>query len=232
MWYYAKERTVYFAFWLPEPLSRQPGVLSVARKGAYMLKTKFKFSPTFALGLLLTLILVTQTVFASTQQQAATPTPAVQQITPAPTPTPEPEPAIKVIIQETYIQERMEEELDDDPVFSDPVIDLRAPNLALISVTTRVNTFITLRPTATVQFVIEDQEILVEIMRLDVSGFNVPRSFVERQINELREEIQIELNKLTEALTDADLTLTDISATEDTLVLHLEHFVEADEESE
>jgi hypothetical protein len=194
-----------------------------------MLKTKFKFSPTFALGLLLTLILVTQTVFASSQQQAATPTPVVPHSTPVPTPTPEPEPAIKVIIQETYIQEQMEKELEDDPVFTDPEIDLRAPNLALISVTTRVNRFITLRPTASVQFLIEDQEIVVEIVRLDVSGFNVPRSFVERQINELREEIQIELNKLTEALTDADLMLTDISATEDSLVLHLEDLVEEDE---
>jgi hypothetical protein len=155
--------------------------------------------------------------------QQKTPTPAARlQATPAPTQLPEVEPAIKVIIQETYIQERLEKEMEINPAYSDPEIDFRAPDLALISFTTRVNTFLKLRPTATVQFSVEDEEVVVEVVRIDVNGMNVPRSLIESQIDELSEEIQLELNNLTGSLTEADLELVDISATEDALVVSLE----------
>jgi hypothetical protein len=194
---------------------------------------KLKISPASMLGLFLAVLLFSSTAFVSAQQQTPTPTPAAAaQVTPTPTELPRPEPAIKVIIQESYIQERLEIELEDDPVFSNPVIDLQEPNLALISVSTRVNSFLVLRPTATVQFTIEDEEVVVEVLRLNVSGFNVPRSFVEDQIDELRQEIQDELNYLTGALTDADLVLTEISATDDALIVGLEPLTEEDENGE
>jgi hypothetical protein len=199
------------------------------RKGDGMMKTNLKFTPILIMGLSLVVILLSSTAFASAQQATPTPTPAVQL---TPVLAPEPEPAIKVVIQESYIQERLEDELEDDPAFSNPVIDLRAPNLAFVSVTTRVNTFLTLRPTATVQFEVVDQKIVAEIIGLDVNGLNIPRSFVESQLEELREEIQAELNKLTEALTDAGLELTNISATEDALILDLEPQPETEENGE
>jgi hypothetical protein len=190
------------------------------------MKTKIKFTPTIIMGLSLVVILLSSTAFASAQQPTPTPTPAVQ---PTLALAPEVEPAIRVIIQESYIQEQLEVALEDDPAYSNPEIDLRAPNLAFVSVTTRINTFLTLRPTATVQFEIVDQEIVADIIGLDVNGFNVPRSFVEAQLEELREEIQAELNKLTEALTDAGLELTNISATEEALILDLEPQSQTDE---
>jgi hypothetical protein len=194
---------------------------------------RLKISPASMLGLFLAVLLFSSTAFVSAQQQTPTPTPAAAvQVTPTPTELPRPEPAIKVIIQESYIQERLEIELEDDPVFSNPVIDLQEPNLALISVSTRVNSFLVLRPTATVQFNIENEEVVVEVLRLNVSGFNVPRSFVEDQIDELRQEIQDELNYLTGALTDADLVLTEISATDDALIVELEPSAEEDENGE
>jgi hypothetical protein len=186
-----------------------------------MMKRPLKITPFIVLGLFLSLILFGSAALVSAQQP--TPTPAARlQATPAPTQLPEVEPAIKVIIQETYIQERLEKEMEINPAYSDPEIDFRAPDLALISFTTRVNTFLKLRPTATVEFSVEDEEVVVEVVRIDVNGMNVPRSLIEGQIDELREEIQLELNNLTGSLTEADLELVDISATEDALVVSLE----------
>jgi hypothetical protein len=186
-----------------------------------MMKQRLKISPFIVLGLFLSLILFGSAALVSAQQP--TPTPAARlQSTPAPTQLPEVEPAIKVIIQETYIQERLEKEMEINPAYSDPEIDFRAPDLALISFTTRVNTFLKLRPTATVQFSVEDEEVVVEVVKIDINGMNVPRSLIEGQIDELREEIQLELNNLTGSLTEADLELVDISATEDALVVGLE----------
>jgi hypothetical protein len=186
-----------------------------------MMKQRLKITPFIVLGLFLSLILFGSAALVSAQQ--STPTPAARlQATPAPTQLPEVEPAIKVIIQETYIQERLEKEMEINPAYSDPEIDFRAPDLALISFTTRVNTFLKLRPTATVQFSVEDEEVVVEVVKIDINGMNVPRSLIEGQIDELREEIQLELNNLTGSLTEADLELVDISATEDALVVSLE----------
>jgi hypothetical protein len=193
------------------------------------MKRRLKLLPVPVLGLFLAVILFGSAALVSAQIQTPQPTPGLE-VTPAPA-LAEPEPAIKVIIQESYIQERMEEEVEDDPTFSHPVIDLRAPNLALITVNTRVNTFITVRPTATVEFDVNDEEVTVDVVRLDINGLNVPRAFVERQINELREQIQDELNDLTGALTDANLRLSGISATDDTLIISLEPLEEEDLEN-
>jgi hypothetical protein len=186
-----------------------------------MMKRQLKITPFIVLGLFFSLILFGSAALVSAQQQTPTPAARTQQ-TPSPTPLPEVEPAIKVIIQETYIQEQLEKEMEINPAYSDPEIDFRAPDLALISFTTRVNTFLKLRPTATVEFSVEDEEVVVEVVRIDVNGMNVPRSLIESQIDELREEIQLELNNLTGSLTEADLELVEISATEDALVVGLE----------
>jgi hypothetical protein len=186
-----------------------------------MMKRKLKITPFIVLGLFLSLILFGSAAFVSAQQTTPTPT-AAARTTPTLTDAPEIEPAIKVIIQETYIQGRLEKEMELNPAYSDPEIDFRAPDLALISFTTRVNTFLKLRPTATVQFSVEDEEVVVEVIRIDVNGMSVPRSLIESQIDELREEIQLELNNLTGSLTEADLELVEISATEDALVVSLE----------
>jgi hypothetical protein len=181
------------------------------------MKRRLKIAPFIVLGLFLSLVLFSSSALVSAQQP--TPTPRTPSTT---TLTPEVEPAIKVIIQETYIQERLEKEMEINPAYSDPEIDFRAPDQALISFTTRVNTFLKLRPTATVEFSVEDEEVVVDVVRIDVNGMNVPRSLIEGQIDELREEIQLELNNLTGSLTEADLELVDISATEDALVVGLE----------
>jgi hypothetical protein len=131
------------------------------------------------------------------------------------------DPRIQINVEESYVNRLLAAELASDPRFSDPLVDLRSPNLALVTVNTEV-AGIVLRPTVTIQFSVEGSEIQAALLEVDVGGLNVPRGLIEAHLAGLEKEIQDQVKALVAGtLADTKFRVVRVSATETSLVVEL-----------
>jgi uncharacterized protein YpmS len=146
----------------------------------------------------------------------------LSQTIPTPTPTmpPEEEPAVQVVISEEYIQRVIELEFESQEDFTNPVIDLRAPNRVLVTVDTFISGF-RIRPTATLELSVVNGEIRTEISSLSVGTLAVPRSLVAQSVRPLESQLETELNRMTESLQSAILRLDTIEVADELMVANM-----------
>ncbi len=141
--------------------------------------------------------------------------------TSSPTMTPTPKSAVSIIMNETYVNALVRSQMADNPNVTNPVVDLRPPNLALVTLTMRLPGGLSVRPTATIAFVVQNNRIIVNIQRVDVGNINVPRVLIENQLLALQTQLENQLNQVTHPLDSSILELNRISATETELTVDL-----------
>ena len=128
---------------------------------------------------------------------------------------------VQIIAEESHVNSVLAVELAKDPRFGDPVMDLRSPNLALVTVGTKV-AGVVLRPTVTIGFGVEDNRIDVAVLELVIAGLRIPRGLVGEQLANLEEEIEEQANLLVAGtLGGTGLQVVSVSATETSLVIGL-----------
>ncbi len=129
--------------------------------------------------------------------------------------------AVSLTLNETYVNALVKQQLLDNPNVYDPVVDLRAPNQALVTMSMRVAGGLTVRPTATIAFVVSNNRIVVDIVRVDVGSLNVPRVLIQNQLLALQTELENQLNQLTHPLNSSILQLENISANDTELTVEM-----------
>ena len=112
-------------------------------------------------------------------------------------------------------------ELASDPRFSDITLDLRSPNLAIATVYTEFFG-IEFPSTATIGFGAEGGEIQVDLLELDVGGFNIPIGLIEKPLAQLENDMQDQINGLIAGtLTNTNIQVIHVSANESSLVIEM-----------
>lgn len=131
-------------------------------------------------------------------------------------------PEVQIYVDQAYVSKIVNNEIKKEPDFSNAVVDLRPPNLALITLDVRVGSFITVRPTVTLAFEASNNQVQIQITRIEMGGFSVPLSLIQGPLNNLTQMTQQRINALTDAMQQqTGLELTRVSATDTDLVLNL-----------
>ena len=119
-------------------------------------------------------------------------------------------PEVQIFIDQAYVSKIVNNEIHNEPNFSNAVVDLQPPNLALITLDVRINPLITLRPKQ------------IQITEINLGGYSIPLSLVQGPLNDLTQMMQDRINSLTEAMQQqTGLELRRVSATDMDLVLDL-----------
>ncbi len=148
-----------------------------------------------------------------------TPTAAQAGLTPTPTATTTP--AVRIIMNETYVNALVKSQMAGNPTVSDPVVDLRPPNLALVTMTMSTSTGFSVRPTATIAFTVKDNHIVVNITKVSMAGLLVPRVLIQNQLISLQNQLEVQLNAATQPLDSSILELDHVSTTDNSLIVDL-----------
>lgn len=123
-------------------------------------------------------------------------------------------------LSESDLNQQLTRNLPQDGTVSNVHLDLHEGNTANVSATVRVNS-LTLQPDASVQVVVTDGRIAIDVLQVNVGGFGVPRSMIEPQIADLKTMAETELNKQLATLeTNSGLKLRAITTTEDSMTLY------------
>jgi len=134
---------------------------------------------------------------------------------------PDSDSGIQIIIKESYINQMLAAEYESDPLFSNILLDLRPPNLALVTVYTEVFGIV-FPSTVTIQFRVEAGEIQVDLLELDVGGFNIPTGLIENPLSELEKDMQYQTNALIDGtLANTNLQIINVSANETSLLIEM-----------
>lgn len=159
---------------------------------------------------------------------------------PVPPPVPEEEApaeetaaAVRITVAETYVDAQLEKQLDQMGPLSnqpnvqvelqDPDLDLLPENVADLTATVAVRfygIFFSLRPTASVSFGVEDDQVAVSVDRIAIGNVGLPLGLVAPQLDafetNVRQQLAVALQQVREA---TDLRLTTITTTEESLTL-------------
>jgi hypothetical protein len=131
-------------------------------------------------------------------------------------------PEVQIYVDQAYVSKIINTEIKKDPDFSNAVVDLRPPNLALITLDVKINAFMTVRPTVTLAFEATNNKVKIQVTKIEMGGFSVPLSLIQGPINSLTQMTQQRINALTEGMQEqTGLELTHVSATDMDLVLNL-----------
>jgi hypothetical protein len=131
-------------------------------------------------------------------------------------------PEVQIFIDQAYVSKIVNNEIHNEPNFSNAVVDLQPPNLALITLDVRINPLITLRHTVTLAFEASDNRVQIQITEINLGGYSIPLSLVQGPLNDLTQMMQDRINSLTEAMQQqTGLELRRVSATDMDLVLDL-----------
>lgn len=169
---------------------------------------------TFIVGLLIGLVLgVAGLLFVSASNH-------YNRAIPPPAPSGD-QPVVQVVVDESYLGQHVVSALAESPEYSDPVLDVREPNLALLSITTDLNGT-RVRPTVTMRMGVHDGLVLIDVVKVDVGGLNVPLRLVEPQVARLEQSLEGRINTMiAERLIGNDLWLAQVTTSETTLVADL-----------
>jgi len=131
-------------------------------------------------------------------------------------------PEVQIFIDQAYVSKIVNTEIQNEPNFSNAVVDLRPPNLALITLDVRLNSLITLRPTVTLAFEASDNKVQIQITEINLGGYSIPLSLIQGPLNDLTQMTQDRINALTVTMQQqSGLELRRVSATDMDLVLDL-----------
>ena len=113
------------------------------------------------------------------------------------------------------------EEMQNDPLYAEMVLDLKPPNLALV--TLHPEFFgIQFPVTASIEAIVEGGEVLVGILELDIAGFNIPAKVIQQPLVAVEDEMQEQINGLISGtLANTNLKVIQVSADEDNLYVEI-----------
>jgi len=128
---------------------------------------------------------------------------------------------IQIIIKESFINQMVSEEMNNDPLYSEMYLDLKPPNLALVTLYPRFFG-IKFPVTASIEVIVEGGEILVNISELEIVGFNIPTQVVQQPLAAVENEMQDQINGLISGtLANTTLNVVQVSADENNLYVEI-----------
>lgn len=135
---------------------------------------------------------------------------------------PQDNPEVQIYVDQAYVSKIVNTEIKKDPNFSNAMVDLRPPNLALITLDVKINAFMTVRPTVTLAFEATNNQVEIQVTKIEMGRFSIPLSLIQGPINNLTQMTQQRINALTDAMQQqTGLELTRVRATDMDLVLNL-----------
>jgi hypothetical protein len=131
-------------------------------------------------------------------------------------------PDVQVFVDQAYVNKIVNNEIKDEPNFSNAVVDLQPPNLALITMDVHVNALFTVRPTATLEFEASGNKVQIQITKISLGGYAIPLALIQGSLNEMTQKMQARINDLTDAMQQqTGLELDGVNATDVDLILNL-----------
>lgn len=128
---------------------------------------------------------------------------------------------IQLIIKESFVNQMISDEMQNDPLYSEMYLDLKPPNLALV---TLYPSFlgIQLPVTASIGVILERGEILVDILDLNIAGFNIPAQVIQQPLAAVEDKMQEQINGLISGtLANKNLRIIQVSADENNLYVEI-----------
>lgn len=127
---------------------------------------------------------------------------------------------LTLTLSERYLNKQLTQGLPRDGAVQNADLDIRANNLAELLATVEVNTSLTVKPKLSLALSVQNGRMVIDVKKIDVGGFNVPQSWIEPQIAELKETTEKEFNRqFAELEKSTGLKLLSLSTTKDTLTL-------------
>lgn len=131
-------------------------------------------------------------------------------------------PEVQILVDQAYVSKIVNNEISKDPNFSNAVVDLRPPNLALITMDVSISSLLTVRPTVTLAFAASNNQVQIQITRVEMGGYSIPLSLLQGPLDNITQMIQNQINAPTDAMQQqTGLELTHVSATDTDLILDL-----------
>ena len=179
------------------------------KSGFKFLSSIFRFRGAF-IGITLALLLSMLTL------------PALAKVTIQQPPTPEPKAVVTILVDEAYVNQIVDDALKDQTGITNPVVDLQAPNQALVTLSVKLASGITIRPTVTLSFSVVNNKVDIQIKNINMQGIMVPQWIVAPPLEGLVQKMEQEINQVVASTENATgLVLTGVSSTNSELVIAL-----------
>ena len=128
---------------------------------------------------------------------------------------------IQLIIKEPFLNQIISEEMQNDPLYAEMVLNLKPPNLALVTLYPEFFG-IQFPVTASIEAIVEGGEILVDILEIDIAGFNIPAEVIQQPLVAVEDEMQEQINGLISGtLANTNLRIIQVSADENNLYVEI-----------
>ncbi|HEY3343176.1 MAG TPA: hypothetical protein VGK81_14205 [Anaerolineae bacterium] len=134
---------------------------------------------------------------------------------------------VHVTVAASYLNQELNTLLAAQPGFADakPQLVLRSPNVAALTANLPVDlngTTLTVRPTVTMQFLVQNGEIKTNVTSIGLGVISVPASLVKPQIDQMESALESSANRaLTNALAGSGLKLYNVSTSPAALTMDL-----------
>jgi hypothetical protein len=131
-------------------------------------------------------------------------------------------PVIQIMVQESYINTLVKEALKDNPILSNPVVDLHSGNAASVTVNLQLAGTLSLKPTAMLHFGVVNHRVVIDITEITVQGFAIPTSIIRPQLQTVTDDMEAQINQVVGAMEkETGLELTSLNTSETQLIIGL-----------
>jgi hypothetical protein len=137
------------------------------------------------------------------------------------TPTPTAVSADMIItVSERFMNQEMVKGVPPGGQIQNPQVNLHAGQLADFTALVQLNAFMSVNPTVSVRFSVQNGRVVIDVLQVQVGGIGVPSSLIEPQIAQIKTTAETELNRQFAAMQAATgLQLKSLTTTEDSLTL-------------
>jgi hypothetical protein len=127
---------------------------------------------------------------------------------------------LTVTVSERYLNREIAGSMSAGSGVSNVQLDVHSGSLADVSATVQVNSFLTLRPTATILVNVVNGRVRLDVQKVEIGGFGLPSSMVDPQIADFKQSAEGEINgQLASLEATSGLKLQSLSTTENSLTL-------------
>jgi hypothetical protein len=131
-------------------------------------------------------------------------------------------PVIRINVTESYVNTLVKDALKDNPMLSNPVVDLHNGDTASVAVNLQFAGALSLRPTAQLHFTVVNNRVQIEITEITVQGFAIPTSVIRPQLQTVTSDMESQINQVIVAMeNETGLELTSLKTTETELIIGL-----------
>lgn len=131
-------------------------------------------------------------------------------------------PVIQIMVQEAYINTLVKEALKDNPMLSNPVVDLHSGDTASVTVNLQLAGALSLKPTAMLHFGVVNNRVVIDITEITVQGFAIPTSIIRPQLQTVTDDMEAQINQVIGAMeNETGLVLTSLNTSETQLIIGL-----------